>query len=120
MHRETRVIYRYYNLTQAVENYPQIECDILLRGVIFNQGVLYEKEQSTLKQEIAQRNRSFKKEYFSEEEIVNTFVPLFEGLKQLHDEGVVHGGITLDSIVIVEGEVRLRDWLGNTNETRSL
>lgn len=84
MHRETRTIYRYYNRTDNTEDYPQIQNTNLLRGILFNKGVLYEKEQSDLKQEIEQRSRCFRKEYFHEEEIVNTFLPLFETVEVLH------------------------------------
>lgn len=38
-------------------------------------------------------------------------MPLFETLDALHREGLVHGSIKLGNIVILNEEVRLRDWL---------
>lgn len=65
MHRDTRVIYRYFNLSEDILNYPNTHHHILQRGILFNKGLLYEKEQSNLKHEIIQRNRSFNKHYFT-------------------------------------------------------
>jgi serine/threonine protein kinase len=96
--------------------HPHIQSDALLRGILFNKGVIYEKEDSNLQLEIEQRKRSFKLEHFTEEEILNTFLPLFTCLQRLHQEGIIHRAVTLQNIVIIEGEVKLRDWLAASYE----
>ena len=56
----------------------------MLTGVPFDQGLLYLKEQSTLEVEISERSRFRSQALFGEEEVVNTFVPLFEVLNYIH------------------------------------
>lgn len=110
--RDTRRVYRYFNLRNSTPSLPLPSIEgCLLRGTLFNGGVLYPKEDSDISLEIQQRRRSFKGEHFLEEEITNTFIPLFEMLRQIHDKGISHGCICLQNIVIVEGEVMLRDRL---------
>jgi hypothetical protein len=110
--RDTRRVYRYFNLRASTASLPPPSIEgCLLRGTLFNGGVLYPKEDSDLSLEIQQRRRSFKGEHFSEEEIANTFIPLFGLLRQIHNKGLTHGSVSLQDIVIVEGEVMLRDWL---------
>lgn len=41
----------------------------------------------------------------------NTFVPLFECLGYLHARKLVHGEISLENIVLIDGEIKIRDWL---------
>lgn len=66
--RDTRRVYRYFNLRTSTPSLPPPSIDgCLLRGTFFNGGVLYLKEDSDLSLEIQQRRRSFKSEYFSEE-----------------------------------------------------
>lgn len=110
-HRETRTVYRYFNLAETDLRLHSLHHPVLLRGAPFNRGVLYPKEDSDLQLEIQQRRRSFRMEHFSEEEIANTFLPLLRCLHLLHQEGQAHRSVSLQNIVIVEGEVRLRDWL---------
>ena len=52
------------------------------------------------------------KSYYSEEELLNTFKPVFECLKLIHDNGIVHGSLSKDCIVFGEkGDIGVRDWL---------
>ena len=49
------------------------------------------------------------KKQFSEEEVVNTFLPLFEALKYLHQFEHPHGSIHLENIVIIDDLIKIRD-----------
>ena len=61
--------------------------------------------------ELWNRQRAFNKDYFSEDELINTFSPLFECVEYLHANNVVHGQIHPENIVFVNEEIKLRDWL---------
>jgi len=45
--------------------------------LIYGTGLLYPKPDSNLKIELENRKRAFNKEHFAEDELVNTFLPLF-------------------------------------------
>lgn len=66
--------------------------------------------------ELDNRTRAFNKELFSEDELTNTFSPLFECIEYLHKNKVVHGQIHPENIVLIEGEIKLRDWLVQVQE----
>ncbi|CAM6001978.1 unnamed protein product [Sphagnum balticum] len=49
---------------------------------------------------------------FSEEEILNTFLPVLECLNFIHRKGIVHGSVHPANVVVTEDEeVKLKDWL---------
>lgn len=70
---------------------------------MYGTGLLYPKSESTLEIELNNRIRAHEKVHFSEEELTNTFIPLFECLKYLHRNGTVHGAIDSNTIVLSDG-----------------
>lgn len=79
---------------------------------MYNNGLLYPKGLSTLEIELENRKKAYKIVNYSEEEILNTFVPVLECIAFLHAQGQVHGAVCPSNILVTEDqEIKIKDWL---------
>lgn len=69
-----------------------------------------------MKIELENRKRAFNRELFTEDELVNTFSSLLECVEYLHKNNIIHGQIHPENIVLIDGEIKLRDWLVQVQE----
>lgn len=117
LHKPTKQAYQYFEASSSVEQDCCLSHPSLVRPIRYSNGLLYPKQKSSLKTEIENRKRAFSILPFSEEEIVNTFLPVIQCLTFLHGQEVVHGALSSSNIVITEEQdVKLRDWMVQPRE----
>jgi serine/threonine protein kinase len=117
LHKPTKQAYQYFEASSPAEQECSLSHPSLVRPIRYSNGLLYPKEKSSLRTEIENRRRAFSVLPFSEEEIVNTFLPIIECLSFLHGQEVVHGALSSSNIVITDEEdVKLRDWMVEPRE----
>ena len=89
----------------------------LLRPITYNNGLLYPKGKSTLQAEIEHRRRAHQTVPFTEEEVLNTVIPVIECLQHVHGQGIAHGSVTPKHILVTEEEeIKLMDWLSQDKQ----
>lgn len=117
LHKPTKQAYQYFEASSSVDQDCSFNHPSLVRPIRYSNGLLYPKQKSSLKTEIENRKRAFTAVPFSEEEIVNTFLPIIQCLIFLHGQEVIHGALTSSNVVITEEEdVKLRDWMVQPRE----